>query len=307
MLSGCGATTQAASAPTPAARPAAVTTTEPPPETEATPTIPPEAAKGAALAALATLGVKGRAPRTGYDRKLFGQSWRDLDRNGCDQRNDVLRRDLRAFVLKAGTRGCLVLSGDLISPYTGATIHFVRGQATSSQVQIDHLVALSDAWQKGAQTWTPETREAFANDFLELRAVDGHSNESKGDGDAATWLPPRKAVRCGYVATQIAVKAKYGLWVTSAERDAMARVLSGCPDQGLPRDHDIALGGGPEKVAPSTAPTKTTAKAVPLVGGGSTYYTNCTAVRDAGQAPIRRGDPGYAPHLDRDGDGVGCE
>jgi hypothetical protein len=41
--------------------------------------------------------------------------------------------------------------------------------------------------------------------------------------------------------------------------------------------------------------------------GGSVSYKNCTAVRAAGADPIRRGEPGYASHLDRDGDGVGCE
>lgn len=266
----------------------------------------PDAKAGSAIAVLATLTVKGRAPKTGYTRQQFGQSWRDLDRNGCDQRNDVLRRDLKNFTLKAGTHGCLVLSGTLISPYTGQTINFVRGVRTSGDVQIDHSVALSDAWQKGAQSWSRDKRESFANDFLELRAVDGHSNASKGAGDAATWLPPRKSFRCGYVARQIAVKKKYGLWVTSAERDAMARILSSCPRQGLPRAYPIKLGGGPERTVATTAEPKA-GKPAPLVSGGPSYFKNCTAVRAAGRAPIRRGQPGYARHLDRDGDGVGCE
>ncbi|MEO6471563.1 MAG: DUF1524 domain-containing protein [Aeromicrobium sp.] len=271
-------------------------------------TPPPHSGKVSALVALAALAVKGRAPKTGYERSLFGQSWRDLDRNGCDQRNDVLRRDLTKFVLKAGTHGCLVLSGTLESPYTGQIIHFVRGQATSRDVQIDHMVALSDAWQKGAQQWTTTKREAFANDFLELRAVDSHSNESKGDSDAASWLPHRRRFWCGYVARQIAVKQKYGLWVTTAERDSMARVLNACPDQGLPRTYVIKLGGGPEQtVADAESVTKPATRPAPLVGGGEIYFKNCTAVRDAGRAPIRRGDPGYARHLDRDDDGVGCE
>ena len=98
-------------------------------------------------------------------------------------------------------------------------------------MQIDHVVALSDAWQKGAQQWDATKRRAFANDPLELLAVDGPTNARKGDGDAATWLPPRKSFRCAYVARQIAVKARYGLWVTQAEHDAMARVLERCPGQ----------------------------------------------------------------------------
>lgn len=303
MLSGCGtlqsgpapassSTSQSTPTPTPTSVPISI---EPSPEATA--------GTGDALEALGSLAVAGRGPRTGYDRSQFGQSWRDLDRNGCDQRNDVLRRDLRPFVLKVGTHGCLVLTGTLVSPYTGETIHFVRGQSTSNAVQIDHVVALSDAWQKGAAQWSATKREEFANDFLELLAVDGHSNASKGDGDAATWLPPHKAFRCEYIATQIAVKGKYELRVTVAERDAMARVLSGCPGQGLPRDEGSPLGGGPERTA---SPQTAVPKPVPLAGT-PTSYANCTAVRQAGHAPIRRGEPGYAAHLDRDGDGVGCE
>jgi hypothetical protein len=189
---------------------------------------------GRALAALATLAVKGRAPKSGYDRDRFGQAWVDVDRNGCDTRNDILRRDLTSFVLKAGTHGCLVLSGTLHDPYTGATIPFVRGQRTSTAVQIDHVVALSDAWQKGAQGWDAAKRERFANDPLNLLAVDGPSNSRKGDGDAATWLPPAKGYRCRYVARQVAVKAAYGVWVTRAEKAAITRILASCPGQPLP-------------------------------------------------------------------------
>ena len=189
---------------------------------------------GSALAALRRLPVKGRAPRTGYSRAEFGQTWADVDRNGCDTRNDILRRDLTAVVVKPGTRECKVLSGTLLDPYTGQSIAFVRGVGTSLAVQIDHVVALGDAWQKGAQSLTQERRTAMANDPLELLAVKGAANLQKGDGDAATWLPPRKSYRCAYVARQVAVKARYRLWVTPAERDAMTRVLSTCPRQALP-------------------------------------------------------------------------
>ena len=189
---------------------------------------------GSARAALATLAVKGRAPRTGYDRALFGQAWADVDHNGCDTRNDVLRRDLRPYVLKSGTNGCMVLSGTLHDPYSGRTIAFVRGKSTSTAVQIDHVVPLSDAWQKGAQQWSTPRRTALANDPLNLLAVDGLTNQRKSDGDAATWLPPNKPYRCAYAARQIAVKARYGLWVTNAERDALAGILATCPSQTLP-------------------------------------------------------------------------
>ena len=177
--------------------------------------------------ALAALPVKGRAPRTGYDRDEFGAAWADVDRNGCDTRNDVLHRDLDEVTTKPGTRECVVLTGVLDDPYTGTTIDFERGER-SAEVQIDHVVALSDAWQKGAQGWTREVRTAFANDPANLQAVDGPTNQQKGAGDAATWLPPNTGYRCVYALRQISVKAAYGLWVTAAERHALERQLDRC-------------------------------------------------------------------------------
>lgn len=177
---------------------------------------------------LESLETKGRAPHTGYDRGEFGDSWVDVDGNGCDTRNDVLQRDLD-HVETAGP--CKVLTGVLDDPFTGDTINFKRGEETSPLVQIDHLVALSDAWQKGAQQLTFDERVAFANDPLNLLAVDGPTNFAKGNADAATWLPPNREFRCAYVARQISVKAAYGLWVTDAERAAMERVLTDCPDE----------------------------------------------------------------------------
>ncbi len=191
------------------------------------------APSGSALAALGELAVRGRAPKTGYSRADFGPAWADVDRNGCDTRDDILRRDLTAIQVRASTHGCVVVAGILADPYTGKRIAFSK--ASAAKVQIDHVVALSDAWQTGAQGWSAATRLAFANDPLELLAVDGQANEDKGDGDAATWLPPQKSFRCGYVSRQIAVKLRYRLWVTASERAAMARVLQKCPQQALPR------------------------------------------------------------------------
>lgn len=187
-----------------------------------------------AVATVLTLDVKGRAPKTGYDREEFGPAWADVDHNGCDTSNDILARDLTDETFKPGTHDCVVLTGTLADPYSGRTIAFQRGQDTSSAVQIDHLVALSDAWQKGAQQWDDATRQAFANDPLNLLAADGPLNSQKGAGDTATWLPPSTAFRCTYVARQVAVKHTYGLWVTQAERDAMLTVLSTCPQEPLP-------------------------------------------------------------------------
>ncbi|UZN03509.1 HNH endonuclease family protein [Cellulomonas sp. S1-8] len=177
--------------------------------------------------ALDALVVKGRAPRTGYDRDEFGQAWADVDRNGCDTRNDMLRRDLLDITLKPGTHDCVVLTGTLDDPYTARSIDFERGER-SSEVQIDHVIALSDAWQKGAQGWTDEQRTAFANDPANLLAVHGPTNQSKGASDAATWLPPNRGYRCAYALRQSMVKAAYGLWVTQAEHDALTREIDRC-------------------------------------------------------------------------------
>jgi hypothetical protein len=192
---------------------------------------PPTPAPGTAAAALAALPVKGRAPKTGYTRAQFGPAWADTDRDGCDQRNQVLNRDLTA-VVKRGR--CVVVTGLLHDPYTDAVVPFIRGTLTSDDVQIDHVVALSDAWQTGAQALDVYQRELIATDPLNLLAVNGSTNQSKGDGDAATWLPPAKGYRCAYVARQVAVKTRYKLWVTPPERDAIARVLTDCPTQALP-------------------------------------------------------------------------
>lgn len=181
-----------------------------------------------ALAQLENIPVKGRAPKTGYSRDEFGPAWADVDRNGCDTRNDILARDLEGETFKPGTQNCVVVTGTLADSYTGTTIRFVRGNTTSSAVQIDHIVPLSDAWQKGAQQLSADQRRQLANDPLNLMAANGPTNSAKGDKDAATWLPPNKAFRCEYVARQAAVKAKYQLWVTEAEHDSIAGILGTC-------------------------------------------------------------------------------
>jgi hypothetical protein len=187
-----------------------------------------QATAGNALVQLESIPVKGRAPKTGYTRDEFGPAWADTDRNGCDTRNDILARDLTDETFKQGTNNCVVMTGVLADKYTGTTITFTRGQDTSSDVQIDHIVSLSDAWQKGAQQLNADQRKELANDPLNLMAADGPTNGAKGDKDAATWLPPNKAFRCEYVARQTAVKAKYSLWVTQAEHNAIATTLQGC-------------------------------------------------------------------------------
>ena len=189
---------------------------------------------GMATAVLETLAVKGRAPKTGYTRAQFGPAWADVDRNGCDTRNDVLKRDLTSITYRAKTRNCVVETGTLVDRYSGETINFVKGNISSMEVQIDHVVALSNAWQTGAFKLSADQRKALSNDPLNLFAVKGRLNSQKGDGDAATWLPPLKSFRCSYVAQQIAVKAKYSLWVTAPEKAAMVSILAKCPTQKVP-------------------------------------------------------------------------
>ena len=268
-----------------------------------------------ALALLATVPVKGPAPMTGYLRAaMFGAAWLDEDRNGCDTRNDMLSRDLTAIV-KSGS--CRVLSGRLVSPYTGGVIDFVRGDRTSTAVQIDHVVSLGDAWRTGAQQLTGAQRVALANDPINLFAVDARSNAQKRDGDTATWLPASKPFRCTYVSHQVSVKATYGLWVTQAEHDAMARVLSDCASMpavtspfaptSVPQPVVVVT---PAPVAPAPVPV------APLCD--SNYSGQCVPVTSDVDCAGGSGDgPAYltgtvtvigSDHygLDRNHDGIGC-
>lgn len=201
------------------------------PEAEISPSPSVKPIRTKAIRALEKIAIKGRAPKTGYSRELFADDW-DYS-FGCDTRNKILRRDLVEYRYRSDS-SCIIESGTLQDPYTGKTISFIRGVSTSLAVQIDHVVALSDAWQKGAQKLTAFERYQFYNDPLNLLAVDGPANSQKSDSDAASWLPSNKSFRCKYVARQIAVKLKYGLWVTEAEHQSMRRVLEACPKQAIP-------------------------------------------------------------------------
>lgn len=319
-------TSSSSAQPSTTSLPSSTTTPEPEPsqtaeEQQSTADMIGQALEGAqdnALTVLNTLAVKGRAPKTGYSRDQFGAAWADVDHNGCDTRNDILNRDLTDKTYKANTHDCVVASGVLQDPYTGTRIDFVRGQDTSTAVQIDHVVALSDAWQKGAQQLTEDERRNLANDPYNLLAVDGPSNQRKSDGDAATWLPANTGFRCEYVARQIGVKQKYRLWVTQAEHDAMANVLATCPAQTIPADGGVitpvqaeqqqaqTVEPQPTQEVPAPQPTQEPAPQ-PAQQDANVYYKNCAAVRAAGKAPLYQGQPGYSSKLDRDGDGIACE
>jgi len=256
-----------------------------------------------ASVALDQLLVKGKGPKTGYDRNRFGPAWFDVDNNNCNTRDDILRRDLQERQMDGS---CRVLAGVLYpDPYTGSPIRFVRGR---SLVDIDHVVALGQAWESGAARWSFPQRVRFANDPLNLLAVSASANRQKGDREAAAWLPANRGFRCSYVARQIAVKRTYQLSVTPAEKAAMTRVLTGCPNERLPLGSDAVsapLRPGAPLITPTPKPPAQT------VSPGVVRYANCTAARAAGVTPIiKRLSPQlYAAntHLDRDKDGVACE
>lgn len=198
--------------------------------------------RGSAVLVLRGLAVKGRAPLTGFTRAMFGPAWEDVNDNGCDTRDDVLAAQLTSVVLQDA---CRVRSGTVADPYTGRALRYLRGH---SSVDIDHVVALGNAWQTGAQQLSAATRAAFANDPLNLLAVSASANRAKGDSDAASWLPGQRSYRCAYVARQVAVKGKYRLWTTRAENTAIALILARCPEQIAP-----TAGAGPSG-APPTSP-----------------------------------------------------
>jgi hypothetical protein len=180
---------------------------------------------------LEALPVRGWDRTSDFQRQQFGQAWSDdvdveFGHNGCNTRDDILRRDLKNPVVRPFT--CFAQSGTLTDPYTGAAIDFVRGPQTSNSVEIDHVVALADAWYKGARAWDPQRRLDFANDPRNLLAVSPKANFDKAFRDAAGWLPPNAVFRCDFVARQVEVKTAYGLWLSTKEKTAMSEVLSRC-------------------------------------------------------------------------------
>jgi len=263
-----------------------------------------------AKVALSQLTVKGRAPMTGYSRDMFGSAWQDLDNNGCDQRDDALWRASLGHAQRSDS--CTVTRATVIDVYTGKTIIYIRGGDYANGLDIDHVVALGDAWSSGIGYKSDTVRTRLANDPLNLLAVDPSSNRQKGDSNAASWLPPRTAYRCSYVARQIAVKKKYALSVTPSERDAMARVLQTCPLVRIPA-------GG---LAPLSPPgLKNVGGNPPLGGGGTTnaggsvsngkldpQFSSCAKAKAAGYGPYVKGkDPEYSWYRDGDSDGTVCE
>jgi hypothetical protein len=192
-------------------------------------TSPADRTKAQAL--IERVATKGRGPKTGYSRDQFGYAWMDsapgdvpFAHNGCDTRNDLLKRDGENVHFRAGS-DCVVSSMTLRDPYTGKTIDWTKAHAT--QVQIDHVMPLSYDWQMGAAHWTKGKREDIANDPLNLIPVDGPTNGGKGDSGPATWLPPDKGIRCSYSVRFAQVSLKYELPVTAADKQMMLTQCGG--------------------------------------------------------------------------------
>ncbi len=183
----------------------------------------PSAGESQALLAAQALVERGRSSTTNYSRDAFGSAWKDVDRNGCDTRNDILGRDFTTAIYKGGTNDCKVIGGTWTDPYSNESYTFTE---QPSEAQIDHVVSLSNAWQMGADLWTEEMRTEFANDPLNLIVTVASLNRQKSDSNAASWLPPYKPGRCDFIARQVAVKTKWQLFVTSSEKRIMVGILS---------------------------------------------------------------------------------
>jgi hypothetical protein len=229
---------------------------------------------------------------SGYDRALFPH-WEDFDNDRCNTREEVLVRDSRSPA-QVDPYGCKVLAGDWLSSYDNLLWD------DPAELDIDHVVALSEAWASGAWKWNSTRREQFANDLSDartLRAVTSSVNRQKSDKDLAEWLPPHAGAVCGYVADWVAVKVRWGLSFDAREF-AVARQLAGssCSSMTAPVTLDVV----PVEVPGTPAPGG-------ISGGGDVFYRNCGDARARGAAPLRRDDPGYRPSLDGDGDGIACE
>lgn len=261
-----------------------------------------------ATTALASLPVKGWAPMTGYSRAMFGIAWSDTDQNGCDQRDDALwRASLQRGVR---TNGCTVTSATVTDVYTNYVIHFVRGGLYSQGLDIDHVVALGNAWATGVQYESATIRLKIATDPLNLLAVDPSQNRQKSDSNAGSWLPPVASYRCAYVARQIAVKKKYGLWVVAPEKAAMQRILNTCPLRRIP------VGGLAYPTAAELRPVKLSTTSTTLshsttslaAGALDPRFATCAAAKAAGYGHYVQGkDPEYAWYRDGNHNGVDCE
>lgn len=298
------------------------------PSTSAKATAKPKTAptKGTALAVLSTLKVNDNLS-SGYKREAFGQSWVDIDNNNCDTREDTLARHM-SNVSKSGN--CEVVSGVLVDSYNGETIQFSK-DGKGGGIDIDHVVALSAGWKTGMSLESTANRESFANDPLNLLPVDAGLNRYKSDKDASEWIPSQLKTKntssliakfdCPYVARQIAVKSKYGMWVTTSEKSRMNTVLNACPTIEIPNGSDVVVNVNTDKgnnqavesktttTKKATAPTKKAAPVTkkPTSGKSDPDMGTCGKAKSAGYGPYHKGSVEYGYYRDGDGDGTVCE
>ncbi len=256
-----------------------------------------------ALDVLASIVVEKEHP-SGYERALFGYP-ADLDGDQCDTRSEVLQRDSTTLA-QVDPIGCTVVAGDWVSVYDGLAF------SSPGELEIDHVVALKEAWDSGAWAWTPATRVAYANDLSDartLRAVSVATNRSKGDRDPSNWLPPDSNDVCTFISDWVSIKARWGLSMDSSEFGRIGNLLRGqCQGSEVApwSMADVSIAPIPQ-VAPAPPLASVPAVEPATAPSSGVYYANCTAARAAGAAPLHVGEPGYRLALDRDKDGIACE
>jgi len=241
--------------------------------------------------------------RGGYVREAFGYP-ADLDGDGCDTRDEVLMTESIAFVDVQS--GCFLASGQWWSLYDGVTMN------SPSEIEIDHMVSLKEAWDSGAWAWDPLTMVAFGNDLTDtrtLRGVSSASNQDKGEKDPSNWVPSEPTAVCPDLGEWVAIKARWSLSMDQSEFGRIRNLLNGpCAGTSIAGFEPVPATAGYRNSPYVPAPVMTVPfLSVPSGGGGDAYYANCDAARAAGAAPLNRGDPGYRSGLDRDDDGVACE
>lgn len=269
------------------------------------------------MAALSALTVQEGIGLDGYSDTSFGALWGAYGETTCDSWNSILARDSANIVTE--TTECEVISGTLSDPYTALRVDFDLNDPTSPVAGVDHVVGLRDAWEKGAQDMTPDQREKFANDPLNLIAAYNIPIQEKNGADISTWEPVNEDFICHYASMQVAIKFKYGLWVSSAEHQRLGELLDeGCDDMFL-----MTRGGAvwsqdtegrapllelpKDSITPTTEATNTKQDESSQIEPKYAFYENCMSAQAFGAAPLYLGQPGYRPALDRDGDGVACE
>jgi hypothetical protein len=263
----------------------------------------PPASSGQPDSWLLTLDVLASIPvmrerGDGYNRDLF-EHWITI--GGCSTRENVLIRD-SLFPAQVDPFGCRVVAGDWLSPYDGAMWD------NPADVDIDHVVALKEAWDSGAWAWSAQQRRAFANDTSDrrsLRAVTDEVNQSKADKDPSNWMPPMRSAWCSYLGDWVAIKVRWQLSMDELEAGRIRNLLSReCAGWRIEPWSAPPVSVAPASAAP--APTVAASPAVPAAPG-DVYFANCSAARAAGAAPLMRGEPGYREAMDRDKDGIACE